>query len=124
MDDLVQWYGACLDDEERVARAAAEDDGPGWHYDGRAVLTCREGDMVAVGSQDFMEAERGTHIAAHDPARVLRDIDGRRRTLLRCQEAMPAANPMLVHFAKQTVREMARSFSHLPGYEKALASFE
>lgn len=81
MGELVEWLRAQLDEDARRATAAAEEDGPDWHYDGRAVLTRREGDLVAVGSRDFMEPERGEHIAAHDPARVLREIDAKRRMI-------------------------------------------
>ena len=81
MDELVRWLGEQLDEDERIARAAGEEDGPDWHYDGHAVLTRRENDLVAVGSQDFMEPARGEHIAAHDPARVLREIDAKRQLL-------------------------------------------
>lgn len=120
-DDLVLWLRAVLDGEADEARAAAEELGGDWYYDDGFVLARREDDMVATGSQDFLEAERGRFIAAHDPARVLREIDAKRRTLIRCQEAMFAASPMLVHFARQTLREMALSFSDRPGYERAVA---
>lgn len=78
MDGLVQWLRAQLDTDAARATAAAEEDGSDWQYDGHAVITRREGDMVAVGSQDLMDRERGEHIAAHDPARVLREIDAKR----------------------------------------------
>lgn len=82
MDDLVRWLGEQLDEDTARATAAAEEDGPDWQYDGHAVITRREGDLVAVGSQDFMELERGEHIAEWDPARVLREIDAKRRMLV------------------------------------------
>jgi len=91
MDDLVQWLRAQLDEDERIARAAAEEDGPDWRYDGHAVLTCREDDLVAVASQDFMGVERGTHIAEHDPARVLREIDPKRLIIREWEDAERAA---------------------------------
>lgn len=86
MDDLVRWLGAQFDEDERIARAAAEELdgfalGGEWRYDGRYVETVRERTMVAVGSQDFMELTVGEFIAAHDPARVLREIDAKRRIL-------------------------------------------
>jgi hypothetical protein len=37
--------------------------------------------MVATGSQDFLDREHGEHIAAHDPARVLREIDVKRKLI-------------------------------------------
>ncbi|MEH0574334.1 DUF6221 family protein [Streptomyces sp. B21-108] len=79
MDDLVRWLGEQLDTEAEQAGSAAEELGPDWHYDGQYVRARREDDMVVTGSQDFLEAERGRFIARHDPARVLREIDAKRR---------------------------------------------
>jgi len=86
VDDLVQWLRAQLDeDAARALAALSELDGPelgaDWEYDGRYVSTVRERTMVAVGSQDFMGPTVGAHIAAHDPARVLREIDAKRRAV-------------------------------------------
>lgn len=85
MDDLVQWLGAQLDEDERIARAATA--GP-WSRMGQRVLdpsppSDRLGVGMAVGhaaaSADFNET--ADHIAAWDPARVLREIDAKRRLL-------------------------------------------
>lgn len=81
MEDLVQWLRAQFDAEAAEAHAAAEELGAEWSYDGHAVIARRESDLVAVGSQDFMEPERGVHIARHDPARVLREVDAKRQLL-------------------------------------------
>jgi hypothetical protein len=95
--DLVQWLGDRLTEDEELARAAADElDGLSlggeWRYDGRSVETIPERTMVAVGSQDFMEPGTGTHIAAHDPARVLREIEAKRAVVARyefaCREAI------------------------------------
>jgi hypothetical protein len=87
-EDLVEWLREQLDEDERIARAAADElEGPElggeWRYDGRSVETVRERTMVAVGSQDLMELGVGRHIARHDPARVLREIEAKRRRLER-----------------------------------------
>jgi hypothetical protein len=81
MTDLVQWLRAQLDADAEQARTAAEELGPDWYYDDGFVLARREDDMVATGSQDFLERERGAFIAAHDPARVLREIEAKRQLL-------------------------------------------
>ncbi|MGW3427892.1 DUF6221 family protein [Streptomyces melanosporofaciens] len=85
MDDLVQWLGAQLDEDERIARAATA--GP-WSRMGRRVLdptppSDRLGIGVAVGhaAADADFNETAEHIAAHDPARVLREIDVDRELL-------------------------------------------
>jgi hypothetical protein len=81
MDDLVQFLRNRLSDDEQAAKAAASELGADWYYSDGSVLARREDDMVATGSQSFMERERGEHIARHDPARVLREVDAKRRIL-------------------------------------------
>ena len=110
MDDLARWLRAQLDEDERIAEAARQG------FWTEVIASGYLGLQVAVGE--------ARHIAVHDPARVLREIDAKRRTLVRCQEEMFCGIPRLVHFAKQTVREMAAVYKDRPGYAEALASFE
>ena len=84
MDDLAAFLRARYDETAAKARAAAEELGADWYYDDGFVLARREGDMVATGSQDFLERERGEHIARHDPARVLAEVDAKRRAVAKC----------------------------------------
>lgn len=84
--ELVDFLRARLDEDETAARAAADELGGltlggEWRYDGRCVEAVRERDMVAVGSQDFMEPGVGEHIARHDPARVLAEVEAKREML-------------------------------------------
>jgi hypothetical protein len=111
MDELVEWLRAQLDEDERIARDALR----------RATTTRRW--IGGAWVEDVVQPPEWRR-SVWDPARVLREIDAKRRMLVRCQEAMLAANPMPVHFAKQTVREMALPYSDRPGYEAALATFE
>lgn len=88
MDDLVTWLRAQLDEDERVARAAAED-GPEWHFqpalgepDGSLDL---EASFTMSGgykpdATDF-DHDWLVHIARHDPARVLREVEAKRRLI-------------------------------------------
>lgn len=132
MDDLVQWLRAALDEETGEARAAAEELGPDWYYDDGYVLARREDDMVATGSQDFLEAEPGRFIARHDPARVLREIAAKRQLLDQYDRAMEnrrvhsddlasAGALLALHGA---VKLLALPYEDRPGYTKALAAFE
>lgn len=63
---------------------------------------------LVIGNQDEIEAVVAGHVARHDPAHVLLDVQARRKTLVRCQEEMLSGIPRLVHFAKMTVWEMAQ----------------
>jgi hypothetical protein len=134
VDDLIAFLRAQYAEDERIARAAAAAQGPVWWYkanlggvDGRVLAgeVLDDGREVALAEAlTARSAAEGVHAARHNPERVLRNIDAKRRTLVRCEEAMLAANPMLVHFAKQTVREMALPYSDRQGYEAALGTFE
>ncbi|MYR45061.1 DUF6221 family protein [Streptomyces sp. SID5910] len=115
MDDLVQWLRAQLDEDERTARRA----GDSFRQIGETgVIVATEGDR-AEECASATWAGVAEHIVAHDPARVLREIDAKRRTLVRCEEAMLSTTPMLVHFAKQTVWEMAQPYADRPGYRES-----
>lgn len=86
MVDLVQWLQAELDEDERMARAAAEDtderglDGA-WRYHGQRVETVSSRTVVALGSQNQMSPGVGRHIAEHDPVRVLLELNAKRQLL-------------------------------------------
>jgi hypothetical protein len=128
--DLVQWLREQLDEDERIARAAA-DGGSGEWFVGDKWNVYRVEDQTPFEDDETNALvvygnvkPQSEHIAAHDPARVLRDIDRDRRILIRCQEEMLSGIPRLVHFAKQTVRELALSYEGRPGYAEALAAFE
>ncbi|MER5277763.1 DUF6221 family protein [Streptomyces sp. NPDC002809] len=64
-DDLVQFLRDRLDEDERIARAA----GSGWYdYDPEQQIA-------------FVPPEDSRHIARHDPARVLREVEAGKRML-------------------------------------------
>jgi hypothetical protein len=100
VDDLVAWLRGCLDEDERVARPATP--GPWWHNPGKQWLGPEEferydltkgeefvghggphpftGCVAATGPADHPQSMADAeHIARHDPARVLREIEAKRR---------------------------------------------
>lgn len=88
MNDLVAWLRARLDEDERVAQAAASD--PAFGYGGRWAASdhgdvvpaeSHGNDWVAVGPWGGDLGDVGRHMAHHDPARVLADLDAKRRLL-------------------------------------------
>ncbi|MEU7399985.1 DUF6221 family protein [Streptomyces sp. NPDC044948] len=94
MDDLAQWLHAQLDDDERTARAASwTDDANTWHAE-PSPYGARDGgqrwyvedamdDGVVSHVDPAASDDEGVarHIAEHDPARVLREIDAKRQLL-------------------------------------------
>jgi hypothetical protein len=75
MDDLVRWLRAQLDDDEQIAREAHA---PNWSTDGRRGLHYGVEDGWMTDALTTADAD---HIARHDPARVLREIDAKRQLL-------------------------------------------
>jgi hypothetical protein len=87
---LIEFLLARIDEDEAVARAAS-DGLPEWEY-AESLLswriqtagTDRSGEHVGItfdreGLSDSVAAEAGTHIARHDPARVLAECEGKRK---------------------------------------------
>jgi hypothetical protein len=138
--DLVQWLTACLAEDERIARAAGGRSEQTWEVDlsGKdplgmpswpvAVRYTTEGRLRgAVANLPVMQErseDRMVHIAAHDPARVLREVAADRE-LLR-QYAEVAANDVDdVEYAHGwanalglAVRLRASAFSDRPGFRE------
>jgi hypothetical protein len=130
MDELVRWLGEQFDEEERIARSAggtawlewaeggwvetavvpkAEWKGPG--DDGRHVASVRA-------------AEDRAHIVRHDPARVLREIEAKRRILaehsLNGWVCTTCDNGEVEQvFPCPTLRLLALPYEDRPGYREA-----
>ncbi|MFF5259485.1 DUF6221 family protein [Actinomadura viridis] len=77
MNDLVGFIEARLDEDERIARRCDGADECGrWTATGTVVDFCQ------VEMEGFHPAH-AEHIARHDPARVLREVQAKRRVLAR-----------------------------------------
>ncbi len=92
MDDLITFLRAQLDEDERIARAASPgpwewltENGEPWQpkpdgwldYTGEYLGVGKDsGTLFGPGMTPHADA---VHIAAHDPARVLREIEAKRR---------------------------------------------
>ncbi|MFC9949209.1 DUF6221 family protein [Streptomyces prasinus] len=115
MDELVQWLRAQLDEDERIARAATpgpwEQSGIGEY--GWGVSFGRAGAGVEAEDSDQGRAD-ADHIAEHDPARVLREIDAKRRILADAAEYQPGmyGYPEM----KDVLRLLALPYAGKPGY--------
>lgn len=86
--DLIAFITARLDDDERIARIAAaeftRDSGLRWVVDDETHPECvrpaepLDNSTVAIGAWGMI-GKQGIHIARHDPARVLREVEAKRR---------------------------------------------
>lgn len=104
MDELVAWYRACLDDDERAAKEAT----PGrWAPSGHSVITSDDIEIADVPRDD------ATHIARHDPAAVLADIAAKKKLLAALEDmTQDDYNP----WAWNHIAILASAYRHRPGW--------
>lgn len=115
MDELVRWLGQQYDKDERIARAACWDEQsdvwtarpPQDRYERYVVVDYLDDGVVVVTPENADAVGVGQHIAEHDPARVLREIDAKRQLL---DELLPPPRE------PETDSELHARFAH-PAYE-------
>jgi hypothetical protein len=79
--DLVEFLRARLDEDKWAARNAAADH-PSWTYDPEQFAVYTDGYPIASHRfGDPLAEVDGVHIARHDPARVLREVEAKRRLI-------------------------------------------
>jgi hypothetical protein len=105
VEDLVRWLGAQLDEDGRIARAC-----PG---DGEW-----EARHIKVYGPD-LSAEVRAHMAVHDPARVLREIDAKRRVIAEAAEYEPGISGYAEMWT--VLRLLALPYADRPGYREEWA---
>ncbi|MCT9092817.1 DUF6221 family protein [Streptomyces sp. ASQP_92] len=113
MDDLVQFLRDRLDEDAEAAGTATP--GP-WHADGGSVYATHPTDEV-VSYTDSAE-----HIARHNPARVLADIEAKRQ-ILDLHVAEPGQHPDFCGHDKHelpcpTLRLLALPYADHPDYRE------
>ena len=99
MADPVTFAHARLDEYEATATAAAAY-GANWRLADPDRSSAIESDRDAINrivvyDEGAPTIEQATHIVLHDPARALRDVEAKRRTLRRYQDHVrrPSAGP-------------------------------
>jgi hypothetical protein len=144
MNDLVRWLGEQLDEDERIARAASGEEWgavvpsqPYVIFDVAALKANKT--LETVGRVAAVErAEDRAHIAVHDPARVLREIEAKRKLIAQggpfctsnCDDPDsppmdPDTNwttPLEHHFdcaAYEAAKVLALPYANRPGYEES-----
>lgn len=120
MDDLISFAKARLDEDEAAAREAHP--GP-WTLDewtggfgrmasvmmpfGHGAPDAKTGltALAKLGTQDY---ETSRHIARHDPARVLREVEAGRRILARYQDCLARMEDP--DYPQAAARDQAREY--------------
>ncbi|MFB6626495.1 MULTISPECIES: DUF6221 family protein [unclassified Streptomyces] len=136
MDDLMAFIRARLDEDEQTARAAAEPESwmeldreprPSWYVqywadpDVAAVIADPESSAYPVvttaeGMSEDDADRRAAHIARHDPARVLAEVEAKRR-ILSAYENYDNDAPEL-DVPESVLRLLALPYADHPDYRK------
>lgn len=131
--DLVQWLGEQLNTDERIAHAACWDDQsavwtarpPRASYERYTVVDYLGDGVVAVTPENADADGVGPHVAEHDPARVLREIDAKREILARYEELRAASKEAdLIGDVTEEYQDfllpmLALPYADRPGYQEA-----
>lgn len=129
VDELVAFLRRCVDEDERVARAAIDPKHRGdwaWRRDSRSTVRERDGVPIGPGARGV---EIGPHIARWNPARVLREVESKRAIVDRCAEILSTAShyttvescdELDAILAEQVLRDLAAGY----GREEPPASHE
>lgn len=128
MDNLLRWYREQLDEDERLAHAADGTLGgldKDWTYQ---PADDTSGRVVARGFYVVIlevQGNVGEHVAAHDPRRVLQDVEADRALIadyVSAQETVDAiARPDMYDVGRaqgleEAVRRRASAYDQRPGY--------
>jgi hypothetical protein len=130
MVDLARWLGQQLDEDEQIARTATERQ----PYDEWDAVGAGDHDDVARSYWEVVKIARmaqspaaralAIHIAAHDPARVLREIDAKRRIIRAhakwcqgdCEAKYPDGGFDAAHY--WSLKALAAVYADRPGYRE------
>lgn len=94
---LVEFLRARLDEDEQMARAAGEE-GSRWtdHYGSVHAEDTDDPGVPVVYNEGRPTDEQAAHIARHDPARVLAEVEAKRRIIeLHTARGVPGGPPFL-----------------------------
>lgn len=116
--DLTTFLRARLDEDEQTARAAHR---PNWSTDGRRGLHYGVEDGWMADALTTADAD---HIARHDPARVLREVEAKRRVLRahekwcegRCEAKYPDGGFDAAHY--WSIKSLAAVYADHPDYRQ------
>jgi hypothetical protein len=121
VDDLVQWLGQQLDEDERTARGTGQPSTSWQNVDMDGELR----DDLNAGTVAYVpRGETRAHIAAWDPARVLREINAKRQALAHyarvCQLTKDGDEAYLLAegVAAKQIQIMATAYCYRPGYRE------
>jgi hypothetical protein len=142
VDELTAFVTARLDEDEAAAKAAEHNDGPytlEWRVGGPRRLTfdnhrsenymsvfAGDWDRILIARDVVRDGPLATHIARHDPARVLRDVAAKRAILAKHGPDLPLEGACLTCYRGEgwpcdTLRLLAAIWDDHPDYRAGWA---
>lgn len=124
MDELVRWLGKQLDADAARAAAAGGDSWRRQEHPSETVAVYDSKGEPVVYDEGWPTPEQQEHITEHDPARVLREIDAKRRiAALHARphhQCVTEDGPTQWHAADPcaTLRLLALPYADRPGYRE------
>jgi hypothetical protein len=123
--DLVEFLNARLNEDERWARAAAKamsdrdypEGNPRWEPGSDKVMT-DDGQIVVIGTFEYLDEAVATHIARHDPARVLADVAERRSIIYLLTDGCRIAYDRMAQANREVLHFLAHSYADHPDYRE------
>ena len=120
MSDLTAFLNARLDEDEAAAKAAAKKRRPPWRAVSNALRGIVESAMRGAQVADVPGDALAEHIARHDPARVLREAEAKRKILA---DLTRRAEKLQVEFGDtwftKILGPLAAVYSDHPDYQEA-----
>ncbi|NKR75810.1 hypothetical protein GS492_25035 [Rhodococcus hoagii] len=123
-DDIVTFLRARLDEDGEAARDAAGWDPTGsvrdtglWRREGINSVTDSSDRLVLYGDGPAPYGAQAEHIARHDPARVLREVEAKRRILDLAGEISRSGAEFAEQDYRTVTRALAAVYSDHPDYQ-------
>lgn len=125
------WLRAQLDADERIARAAGGVDWLRPEHPGETVAIFDSKGEPVVYDEGWPTEEQQAHIATHDPARVLREIEAKRRIVRAYEAAVAAFNdsgPAMANYdrlvgsvssLRGSLERLAEVYADRPGFQES-----
>lgn len=124
MTTLIEFLKQRLDDDEAASAAAAP--GP-WHLNDEGDEVLAVDDITAAEAfalSNRQQRATAAHIARHDPARVLAEVEAKRRIIEMCESALAVKRdvtedwPAAAALAEDILDEMGVPYADHPDYDK------
>lgn len=118
---IIEFLEARISEDELAAHAAI-DTIPDWlaHYDYRDVKDA-DGHYVVQADSRYPSTAQAAHIARHDPARVLRECDARRRIIADFLRRDALGDLLGRSAVEESLRVLAGVYSGHPDFNHAWA---